>query len=525
MVQWIANFIPNVALELGPFHNVISKSKKNPTIPFSQFMNDPLIKNLFIEIKKKVGTPKVLSLPDFSKPFEIEVDSSQAGVGASLTQEGRLIAIASKPLMERAKRWCNIHRETAGVMWSIEKFYKYIGGSRFKTKIFTDNRVSSFLRESKDIKLRRWKAMIDNHPVELCLRKEVNMKISDPLSRLIERDGRELEKNLSDELMEEVVIASLGTDISENDLIQVHYQWKHCSPERLDRITGCGITKAKAVCQKCNSCVLKKPVQKVQQILGTIKDHKIKNHTWFFDLVKWKGIWYLSILDRSTRFFMLGVLKSKHHAGIEKNFRDFFAKMGKPKNVVYDRELHSELLQNYFTKNGISFFPLPRHSPNLNIVERYHAEAKSIAKKSGEDFSNTPDTLNSLPFTRIPKNSGLRNISPADLFFKNNKKDLQAVCDFLESESKKRSLRSEKLRGKNITRFQRIFSVGDIVKFMTGQDQNKVSFGKISQKITPKIYKIDRIDGTGQHTIHAHELELVTIPESLLTTLLENRNE
>ena len=86
--------------------------------------------------------------------------------------------------------------------------------------------------------------------------------------------------------------------------------------------------------------------------------------------------------------------------------------------------------------------------------------------------------LNGLPFTKLPaevKGATAGVISPSLLFTYNDKELLSAVCSFLQEESEKRHLRSEKLRGKNITRFERDFNIGDLVKFNI--DQSLKSFG------------------------------------------------
>jgi hypothetical protein len=49
-------------------------------------------------IKKKLINALLLSLPNFSKTFEIECDASCVSIGAILMQEGRLIAYFSETL-------------------------------------------------------------------------------------------------------------------------------------------------------------------------------------------------------------------------------------------------------------------------------------------------------------------------------------------------------------------------------------------------------------------------------------------
>jgi len=54
--------------------------------------------NAFMDLKNKLCSALILSLPDFNKTFEIECDASGIGIGVVLMQEGRPISYFSEKL-------------------------------------------------------------------------------------------------------------------------------------------------------------------------------------------------------------------------------------------------------------------------------------------------------------------------------------------------------------------------------------------------------------------------------------------
>ena len=65
---------------------------------------------------------------DCTKPVVIQTDASEYGLGASLLQDGRPIAFASKTLTDVETRYANVEHECLSVCFGLEKFHTFIYG-------------------------------------------------------------------------------------------------------------------------------------------------------------------------------------------------------------------------------------------------------------------------------------------------------------------------------------------------------------------------------------------------------------
>ena len=92
----------------------------------------------FQELKQRLITAPVLSLPRENGKFVVYCDASKMGLGCVLMQEGRVIAYASRQLKEYEQRYPTHDLELAAVVFALKIWRHYLYGE--KCEIDTDQK-------------------------------------------------------------------------------------------------------------------------------------------------------------------------------------------------------------------------------------------------------------------------------------------------------------------------------------------------------------------------------------------------
>lgn len=141
------------------------------------------------KVKAALTSAPILANPDYSRPFTIQSDASDTGIGAILVQgEGddeKVIAYFSQKLSSAQRKYQTTERECLAVISAIEKFRPYIEGAKFK--VITDHASLLWLRNLKDPsgRLGRWALRLQPYDFELQHRKGRFMTVADALSRAV----------------------------------------------------------------------------------------------------------------------------------------------------------------------------------------------------------------------------------------------------------------------------------------------------------------------------------------------------
>ena len=85
----------------------------------------------FKNVKERICSEATLAYYSPKDKTTVQVDASGLGLGATLLQNGKPIAFASKTLSPAEKRYANIEREMLAVVFGRERFHNYVYGTRF----------------------------------------------------------------------------------------------------------------------------------------------------------------------------------------------------------------------------------------------------------------------------------------------------------------------------------------------------------------------------------------------------------
>jgi len=107
----------------------------------------------FVKLKEAVTQAPRLSSPDYTKPFVLQTDASEIGVGAVLFQRGEtpmsrhIISHASRKLNTAQTNYPAVERECLAIIWAVDKYRPYLESGHFE--LLTDNAALKWLETAK----------------------------------------------------------------------------------------------------------------------------------------------------------------------------------------------------------------------------------------------------------------------------------------------------------------------------------------------------------------------------------------
>jgi hypothetical protein len=183
LMGYYRDFIPNFAAVAVPLTDLTKKGKPK-TLQWEEAQE-----KAYKTLKELLCKDPILHLPDPSKPYVLQTDASDYGIGAILMQDhnGTLFPVcyASKKLTDRERKYCTMERECLAVVWGTKKFINYLYGTQFTLQ--TDHQPLAYLNTAKFIngRIMRWAMYLQNFRIKVEAIRGVDNVGADYLSRVV----------------------------------------------------------------------------------------------------------------------------------------------------------------------------------------------------------------------------------------------------------------------------------------------------------------------------------------------------
>lgn len=125
---WYSQFVPHYAKITAPLTRLLAKGIKWHWSEIEQ--------EAFLKLKESLVFAPRFCPPLPGKPFNLQTDASEVGVGAVLFQWGesgdrKIISYASKKLNSAQGRYSAVERECLAIVWAVDRFRPYFESDKF----------------------------------------------------------------------------------------------------------------------------------------------------------------------------------------------------------------------------------------------------------------------------------------------------------------------------------------------------------------------------------------------------------
>nr|ABA94837.1 retrotransposon protein, putative, Ty3-gypsy subclass [Oryza sativa Japonica Group] len=175
LAGYYQRFIEGFSKLARPMTELLKKEKK--------FQWSAACEDSFQEMKKRLTTAPVLTLPDIRKDFEIFCDASRQGLGCVLMQERKVVAYASRQLRPHEVNYPTHDLELAAVVHALKIWRHYLIGNR--CEVCTDHKSLKYIFTQTELNMRqrRWLELIKDYDLGIHYHPGKANVVADALSR------------------------------------------------------------------------------------------------------------------------------------------------------------------------------------------------------------------------------------------------------------------------------------------------------------------------------------------------------
>ena len=137
----------------------------------------------FQELKEKLVTAPVLTIPLGTEGFVIYSDASHKGLGCVLMQHGKVVAYASRQLKDYERNYPTHDLELAAVVFALKIWRHYLYGEH--CEIYTDHKSLKYFFTQKELNMRqrRWLELLKDYDCNINYHPGKANVVADALSR------------------------------------------------------------------------------------------------------------------------------------------------------------------------------------------------------------------------------------------------------------------------------------------------------------------------------------------------------
>ena len=144
LASYYRRFIKNFSIIASPMTELLKKNVRFEWTKECQQCMD--------ELKERLTTAPILTLPDGESDFMVYSDASWNGLGCVLMQNGMVISYISRKLKPHERKYPTHDLELAAVVFALKMWRHYLYGSR--CQIFTDHKSLKYVMTQKELNLR-----------------------------------------------------------------------------------------------------------------------------------------------------------------------------------------------------------------------------------------------------------------------------------------------------------------------------------------------------------------------------------
>ena len=186
LLNYYANFLPNLASTLHPLHELLRAGQR--------WKWSDVCERAFQQAKQSLVHAPVLAHYDPQLPLILAGDASAYGMGAVISHKlpdgsERPVAFASRTLSKSEQNYAQTEKEALPLVFGVRKFHKYLYGRRFT--IFTDHKPLKMILGPKNnipplaaARMQRWALLLSAYMYDIQFKPTGLHGNADGLSRL-----------------------------------------------------------------------------------------------------------------------------------------------------------------------------------------------------------------------------------------------------------------------------------------------------------------------------------------------------